>query len=39
MEFEDCVSAMHYYHRLLIDENHFDANFNIGEILVKLKDL
>ena len=39
LEFEDYISAMHYYHRLLlIDENHFDANFNIGEILVKLKD-
>ena len=39
LEFEDYISAMHYYHRLLlIDENHFDANFNIGAILVKMKD-
>jgi len=38
-ELEDYLSAMHYYHRLLlIDSNHFNANYNLGLLLIQLKD-
>ena len=39
LELEDYLSAMHYYHRLLIlDAENFEANYNLGYLLVKLKD-
>ncbi len=39
LELEDYLSAMHYYHRLLIlDAENFEANYNLGYLLVQLKD-
>ena len=39
LESKDYLSAMHYYHRLLlIDPHHFNANYNLGLSLIQLKD-
>ena len=39
LELEDYLSAMHYYHRLLlIDIDNFNANYNLALSLIQLKD-
>ena len=38
-ELEDYLSSMHYFHRLLlIDDDDFNANYNLGRLLIQLND-